>query len=90
MSKAISEEQSMTDAEAHDLAVIHHGYVKELAKLKWLAESMKVRSNDFCNKCPDIGGLELLLVGMTESMQALNDDLDHCIYKRRNNIEGEE
>lgn len=82
----------MPDAEAyaHDLAVVHHGYVKELTKLKWLSSSIVAMSGDFCNKCPDIGGLELLLVGMTESVQALNDDLDLCIYKRRNNIEGEE
>lgn len=89
MSEKISAQQSQQDTEVnvHELASIHNGYVKELAKLIWLSKSLMAMSNDFCNKCPDIGGLELLITGMTDSIQALNDKLDRYILKRISNTD---
>lgn len=66
----------MSDQVKDAITDIHHGYVKELAKFEFIAESLRVRAEEFCRECPDINGVAWALLDTAKTLRALNDRLD--------------
>lgn len=61
---------------------IHPEYVKEHAKLGFIADSLRVRADEFCLKCPDIHGVAWSLIDIVNALQTLNDKLDAVGFMR--------
>ena len=66
----------MSEQAKVELGSIHHGYVKELAKFEFVAESLRLRVDEF--KGPDANGIAWLLEDIATNIQSLNDRLDEA------------
>lgn len=55
---------------------IHYEYVKELSKLHFIAEYLRVRADEFSPKGPCIDGVAFALADLVNALQDLNDRLD--------------
>lgn len=58
------------------MADIHYGYVKELSKLHFVAEYLRVRADEFSLEGPSVDGVAFALADLVNALQNLNDRLD--------------
>lgn len=58
------------------MADLHYGYVKELAKLNFIAEYLSVKADEFSPEGPCINGVVFVLADLVNALQGLNDRLD--------------
>lgn len=58
------------------MADLHYGYVKELSKLHFIAEYLRVRADEFSPAGPCIDGVVFALADLVNALQGLNDRLD--------------
>ncbi|EKD41713.1 MAG: hypothetical protein ACD_73C00565G0001 [uncultured bacterium] len=72
----------MTEQIMDAIGNIHHEYVKEQAKLEFIAESLITRADEFnSGGSTDINGVAWALIDSAKALEALNDKLDIALMK---------